>query len=69
ADLVLKAGGAPDGGVDAGGSGSSGSGGSGVSPSGSNGCSASSGRDVSWLALVLMLLMARRLARASGLPL
>jgi len=69
ADLVLKVGGAPDGGVDAGGSGSNGSGGSGVSPSGSNGCSASSGRDVSWLALVLMLLMARRLARASGLPL
>ena len=56
ADLVLKVGGAPDGGVDAGGSGSS-------------GCSAWNGRDVSWVALVLILLVARRLARASGLPL
>ncbi len=63
ADLVLRVGGAPDGGVGGGG----GTGASGGAPSGSGGCSASRSRDVSWVALLLMLLIARRLARASRL--
>jgi hypothetical protein len=80
ADLVLRAGGPPDGGVGTGGSdtggsdtggsgaGGSGAGGSGVAAGDSSGCSASSTQDVSWLALLLILLLARRLARASRLP-
>ena len=72
ADLVLKVGGAPDGGVEIGGAGGSGGGtggssGGSAAPGDSAGCSASHGRDVSWAVLLLLLLAARRLARAPGL--
>lgn len=63
ADLVLKVGGAPDGGVGAGGSG-----GSDPAGNGSSGCSAANIRAVSWGTLLLLLLVARRLAGASRLP-
>lgn len=76
ADLVLRVGGAPDGGV-VGGTGGNGTGGSGaaagsggaeVAPAESSGCSTARARGVSWAALLVMLFAARRLARASELP-
>lgn len=59
ADLVLRVGGAPDGGA--------GTGGNVAAPGGSSGCSASSGGAGSWLVSLLILWMARRLAQASRL--
>lgn len=63
ADLVLKVGGAPDGGV-----GNGGAGGSGAAPSDSSGCNVSRGGAASWLTALLLLSVARRLARTSRLP-
>jgi hypothetical protein len=67
ADLVLRAGGGPDAGTgtDAGtGAGT----GSSVAPSDTGGCNVSRGHDIPWAVLLLVLFMARRLARASELP-
>jgi len=61
ADLVLKVGGAPDGGV--------GSGGTEAAVTSSSGCNASRHGDVSWVASLMMLLAARHIARAARLPL
>jgi len=61
ADLVLKVGGAPDGGV--------GSGGTGAADTGSTGCNASAHGGLSWVASLMILLAARRVARAARFPL
>jgi hypothetical protein len=66
ADLVLKVEGAPDASVGAGGA--DGAGGTGIAEPGSSGCNTSSHGNVSWVASLMMLLLARRLARAARLP-